>query len=194
MDMSKNVYESENIDETEDDENIDNEKNMSEIHSIFINRNTYTRENTTIDEVPNRTSTSYQAEVDLDDLEHVDINVLFKIRNNIEDQITVRTNDINFKTLIENTIPEMSLKPEVNNIIAAYHQLFTTEKLENENKILERYLNKLNDVIHGLCEHEYHEDYIDITPDDCLKIIYCSKCKITDLKDREIKQCEKKCC
>ena len=186
MDISQNKCDDQNKCEIEcecEDEDGGHEKHLTTTYAVYDK-----------DLDPKMTSTIYQEEIDLDDEEHMDINVLFKIRNNIEDQINVRTNDVNFKTLIENTIPEISLKPEVNTIIADYHKLFTTEKLENEIKILEKYLNKLNNVIHGLCEHEYHEDYIDLTPDDCIKIIYCSKCKITDLSDRVIMPKKEDCC
>ena len=39
--------------------------------------------------------------------------------------------------------------------------------------------NKCNDVINNLCNHEFEEDMIDITPDRSQRIVYCKICEYT---------------
>lgn len=59
--------------------------------------------------------------------------------------------------------------------------------IEQRNKIQNRFLknninqriNIINTELHKLCNHEWKEDLIDITPDKSKHIIYCRKCELT---------------
>lgn len=42
-----------------------------------------------------------------------------------------------------------------------------------------RQINKCNDNINNLCNHEFEEDMIDITPDRSENIVYCKICEYT---------------
>jgi len=136
--------------------------------------------------------TVYDGELVNDNTE-ININILMQIRNNIEDQISTRTNDINFIAFINNCIPDDSLTSEVNDLIQNYLILFQEERLKNEIKLIRSYLNMLNDKIHSLCDHTFVSDCIDIDPDTSVKIYYCTVCKVSDLNDK-IRMIQEKCC
>jgi hypothetical protein len=40
-------------------------------------------------------------------------------------------------------------------------------------------LNNCDNLLYNICEHDFVEDYIDITPDRSDKIIYCSICELS---------------
>jgi hypothetical protein len=137
-------------------------------------------------------NTVYDGELVNDNTE-LNLNILMQIRTNIEDQISTRTNDINFSAFINNCIPDDSLTSEVNDVIQHYLILFQEERLKNEIKMLKSYLNMLNEKIHSLCEHTFVSDCIDIDPDTSVKIYYCTVCKVSDLNDK-IRMIQEKCC
>lgn len=134
----------------------------------------------------------YDGELVNDNTE-INLNILMQIRTNVEDQISTRTNDINFSAFINNCIPDDSLTSEVNDLIQHYLILFQEERLKNEIKMLKSYLNMLNEKIHSLCQHTFVSDCIDIDPDTSVKIYYCTVCKVSDLNDK-IRMIQEKCC
>ena len=134
----------------------------------------------------------YDGELANDNTE-MNLNILMQIRSNIEDQISTRTNDINFIAFINNCIPDNSLTSEVNDLIQNYLILFQEERLKNEIKLIKSYLNMLNDKIHSLCDHTFVSDCIDIDPDTSVKIYYCTVCKVSDLNDK-LRMIQEKCC
>lgn len=137
-------------------------------------------------------NTVYDGELVNDNTE-MNLNILMQIRTNIEDQISTRTNDINFSAFINNCIPDDSLTSEVNELIQHYLILFQEERLKNEIKMINSYLNMLNEKIHSLCDHTFVSDCIDIDPDTSVKIYYCTVCKVSDLNDK-IRMIQEKCC
>ena len=160
----------------------DDKQELDASQNDVINQNLFQKLNNTV----------YDGELVNDNTE-MNLNILMQIRTNIEDQISTRTNDINFSAFINNCIPDDSLTSEVNDLIQHYLILFQEERLKNEIKMLKSYLNMLNEKIHSLCDHTFVSDCIDIDPDTSVKIYYCTVCKVSDLNDK-IRMIQEKCC
>ena len=139
----------------------DDKQELDASQNDVINQNLFQKLNNTV----------YDGELVNDNTE-MNLNILMQIRTNIEDQISTRTNDINFSAFINNCIPDDSLTSEVNDLIQHYLILFQEERLKNEIKMLKSYLNMLNEKIHSLCQHTFVSDCIDIDPDTSVKIYY----------------------
>ena len=160
----------------------DDKQELDASQNDVINQNLFQKLNNTV----------YDGELVNDNTE-MNLNILMQIRTNVEDQISTRTNDINFSAFINNCIPDDSLTSEVNDLIQHYLILFQEERLKNEIKMLKSYLNMLNEKIHSLCDHTFVSDCIDIDPDTSVKIYYCTVCKVSDLNDK-IRMIQEKCC
>ena len=165
-----------------DYKNNDDIQKLDASQNDVINQNLFQKMNNTV----------YDGELVNDNTE-INLNILMQIRTNVEDQISTRTNDINFSAFINNCIPDDSLTSEVNDLIQHYLILFQEERLKNEIKMLKSYLNMLNEKIHSLCQHTFVSDCIDIDPDTSVKIYYCTVCKVSDLNDK-IRMIQEKCC
>ena len=160
----------------------DDKQELDASQNDVINQNLFQKLNNTV----------YDGELVNDNTE-MNLNILMQIRTNVEDQISTRTNDINFSAFINNCIPDDSLTSEVNDLIQHYLILFQEERLKNEIKMLKSYLNMLNEKIHSLCDHTFVSDCIDIDPDTSVKIYYCTVCKVSDLNDK-LRMIQEKCC
>ena len=80
--------------------------------------------------------------------------------------------DLHLKHLNENVNllkeKNIMINPIINNY--NYHLNCLQEYLYNS-------LLDINFKINNLCIHQIEEDYIDITPDKSMKIVYCKKCE-----------------
>ena len=67
-----------------------------------------------------------------------------------------------------------------NNII---HEIVKLKEIKNiyiiKKTEIEKEIYKCDDNIYKLCDHDFIEDYIDLTPDTSQKIIYCSVCELS---------------
>jgi hypothetical protein len=67
-----------------------------------------------------------------------------------------------------------------NNII---YEIVRQKELKNTYIIkkteIEQEIYKCDNTIYKLCDHDFIEDYIDLTPDTSQKIEYCSVCELT---------------
>jgi hypothetical protein len=84
-------------------------------------------------------------------------------------------NIFNYLTEIINSYEEMLLYS--NDYLLQYN------KYKNELSEIKHLINNVNFSICQLCEHNFVEDEIDLTPDLSQKIVYCSICEYT-------KECE----
>ena len=73
---------------------------------------------------------------------------------------------------IENKIYSMTYN-------SSHYNFIKPEQLKTEINNCKNQLIKLKNQIYYICEHEWIEDYIDITPDKSKKIIYCHSCLLT---------------
>jgi DNA-directed RNA polymerase specialized sigma subunit len=74
----------------------------------------------------------------------------------------------------------ISMLNDVKNSLINSKFFLSSDKFENNNKEL---INQMEDLIKQIdlklkseCNHEYIEDYVDITPEKSQKICYCNKC------------------
>jgi arginine decarboxylase-like protein len=59
------------------------------------------------------------------------------------------------------------------------HEITSKNKCKKQINDVEYYIQRIEKEINNLCEHNYIEDDIDITPDISQKIKYCSICEHT---------------
>ena len=57
------------------------------------------------------------------------------------------------------------------------HLIDKCNKYKNEINELKYLINNINYQLGQLCEHEYEEDEIDVSPDKSIKIEYCKICE-----------------
>ena len=80
-------------------------------------------------------------------------------------------NILSYLTEIMNSYEEMT--------IYSADYLIQYNKYKNEISDIKHSINSMNYSIRQLCEHEFIEDEIDLTPDRSMKIEYCIKCECT---------------
>ena len=84
----------------------------------------------------------------------------------IKDQISMQENNL-----------DVNLEPYI-----AFETIYNNEEIEELIENLYRFMEKIEigiDKVEDTCEHDWVNDYIDISPDTSQPICYCSKCELT---------------
>lgn len=64
----------------------------------------------------------------------------------------------------------------------AFDTIYSNEAIEELVENLYRFMEKIEigiNIVEDSCEHDWINDYIDISPDTSQPICYCSKCELT---------------
>lgn len=106
------------------------------------------------------------------------LNLLLKIKNintNILTQLKCANQEITEINELIN-VYHCEYSSEIEMLIKKYTQLIEAQDIKKLNTLQ----LELDANIYSICEHEFTEDYIDITPDISKKIKYCIYCELNE--------------
>jgi hypothetical protein len=108
-----------------------------------------------------------------------ELEALFKIRNQLELQINILSEQCRF---IENIDGGASLSTFINSFLNQFKEHFSRSAAEQDLEVLYKMMDEVVQQIKGVCKHQYEEDHIDIMNGCCeesKKITYCTICYST---------------
>jgi len=108
----------------------------------------------------------------------MEIDTLLKMKNSLEIFKSAINEVVNVKTYINGTNTNTNTNTN-DNIINKYNFFFNDNFLIYLTQDIEKIIGEIINKINITCEHDIITDYIDIFPDRCLPINYCTKCNLT---------------
>jgi len=108
----------------------------------------------------------------------MELDKLLKMKNSLEIFKSAINEVSNVKCVINNDT-DKNENGNITDLIRKYNAFFSDNFLLYLTQDIEKIISEITNKLNITCEHEVITDYIDVFPDRCLPIKYCTKCNIT---------------